>query len=164
MSAAAPFGQLYYPGTPDVNKAGILTITAGQHLDGIDLRVTELAGRIELRGRLTFSNGVPLVDQSLNFRENDGNHLEYGQTDRDGNFVMQILAGRPGTLTGQILIGRDQESACPQFNAKFNPGGYAVSLKSMPYPVAGDKNLSGIEVVFPFPSCDAWIKKQAELK
>ena len=77
---------------------------------------------------------------------------------------MQILAGRPGTVTGEISIWRDQEGACPEFNAKFNPNGYAVFLKSTPHPVGGDKDLSGMEVVFPFPSCDAWLKKPAEPK
>ncbi|MDP8983359.1 MAG: carboxypeptidase-like regulatory domain-containing protein [Acidobacteriota bacterium] len=89
MTAAAPFGRLYYPGTPDTNKAGVLTIAAGQHLDGIDFRISELARRIELRGRLSFSNGVPLVDQSLDFQGDDGRYRQYGRTDRDGNFVMQ---------------------------------------------------------------------------
>jgi len=164
MTAAAPFGRLYYPGTPNLDKAGVLTVAAGQHLDGIDIQVSELARRIELRGRLTFSNGVPLVDQALNFRGNEGRYQEYGRTDANGNFVMQILAGRPGTLTGEISLWRDQESACPQFRAKINPKKYAASLKSTPYPVAGDMSLSRIEVVFPFPSCDAWIKHEAELK
>jgi len=164
MTAAAPFGRLYYPGTPNLDKAGVLSVAAGQHLEGIDIHVSELARRIDLRGRLTFSNGVPLADQSLDFRGNDGRYQQSGRTDADGNFVMQILAGRPGSLTGQISIWRDQEGACPQFRAKFNPKGYAVFLTSTPYPVAGDMTLSRIELVFPFPSCDAWLKHEAELK
>lgn len=164
MTAAAPFGRLYYPGTPELDKAGVLTVAAGQHLDGIDIHVSELARRIELRGRLTFSNGIPLADQSLDFRGNDGRYQQYGRTDGDGNFVMQILAGRPGRLTGEISIWRDQEGACPQFAAKFNPNGYAVFLKSAPYPVAGDMSLSRVALVFPFPSCDAWLKHEAERK
>jgi hypothetical protein len=164
MTAAAPFGRLYYPGTPELDKAGVLTVAAGQHLDGSDIHVSELARRIELRGRLTFSNGVPLADQSLDFRGDDGRYLQYGRTDADGNFVMQILAGRPGRLTGEISLWRDQAGACPQFEAKFNPNGHAVFLKSTPYPVAGDVSLSRIELVFAFPSCDAWLKHEAERK
>jgi hypothetical protein len=164
MTAAAPFGRLYYPGTPELDKARVLTVTAGQHLDGIDLNVPELARRIELRGRLTFLNGVPLPRQSLDFRGSDGLYQQYGRTDADGNFVMQILAGRPGGLTGEISIWREQEGACPQFGAKFNPNGYAASLKSTPYPVAGDMSVSHIELMLPFPSCDAWLKREVERK
>ena len=164
MTAAAPFGRLCYPGTPDFDKASVLTIVAGQHLEGVDIHVPQLARRIELRGRLTFSDGVPLADQLLDFRGNDDRYQQYGRTDADGNFVMQILAERPGTLTGEISIWRDQEGACPQFGAKFNPQGHAVFLKSTPSPVAGDMSLSDIEVVFPFRSCDAWLKHEAELK
>jgi hypothetical protein len=115
-----------------------------------------------LRGRLIFGDGVPLADQSLDFRGNDGRYQQYGRTDANGNFVMEILAGRPGTLTGEISIWRGEEVGCPQFSAKFNPNRWAVFLKSPPYPVAGDASLSGIELAFPFPSCDAWLKKQAE--
>jgi len=164
MTAAAPFGRLYYPGTPEPDKAGVLTVAAGQHLGGIDVHVSELARRIELRGRLTFSDGMPLANQSLEFRGNDGGYHQYGRTDADGKFVMQILAERPGQLTGEISIWRDQKGACPQFEAKFNPNGYAVFLKSTPFPVPGDMSLSGIELVFPFPSCDAWLKHEAERK
>ena len=164
MTAAAPFGRLYYPGTPELDRAGVLTIAADQHLDGIDVHVAELARRIELRGRLTFSNDVPLANQSLDFRGNDGGYQQYGRTDADGKFAMQILAERPGKLTGQISIWRGQESACPQFEAKFNPNGFAVFLNSTPYSVAGDRSLSGIELVFPFASCDAWLKHEAERK
>jgi len=164
MTAAAPFASLYYPGTPNLDKAAVLTVAAGQPLDGIDIRVAELAQRIELRGRLIFANGVPLANQALDFRGDDGRYQQYGRTDGDGNLMMQILAGRPGKLTGEISIWRDQENACPQFGAKFNPKGYAVFLKSTPSPVAGDASLSHIELVFPFPSCDAWLKHEAERK
>ena len=164
MTAAAPIGRLYYPGTPELDKAGVLNVAAGQHLDGIDIHVSEFARRIELRGRLMFRDGVPLAHQSLDFRGNDGGYQQYGRTDADGRFVMQILADRPGDLTGEISIWRDQQGACPQFEAKFNPNGYAVFLKSTPHPVAGDMSLSDIELVFPFPSCDAWLKHEAERK
>jgi hypothetical protein len=164
MTAAAPFGRLYYPGTPDIEKASVVTIAAGEHVDGIDIHVSELARRIELRGRLIFSNGVPLPDQMLDFRGNDGHYQQYGHTDGDGNFVMHLLAGRPGTLTGSISVSREQAGACPQFNATFRPNGYGTSLKSMPYPVGGDNDLVGIEVAFPFPSCDTWLESEAEMR
>jgi protocatechuate 3,4-dioxygenase beta subunit len=164
MSAAAPFGRLYYPGTHKVDQSGVVTLSAGQHLNGIDIHVPELARRIELRGRVTFSDGVPVPKQSLDFRGSDGHHLEYGRTDSEGNFVMQTLADLGGTLTSAILLFGDDAGACPQFAAKFNPKGYGASLDASPYPVAGDSNLSGIQVLFPFPSCDTWVRKQAAQK
>jgi protocatechuate 3,4-dioxygenase beta subunit len=164
MTAAAPFGRLYYPGTPKVDEAGVLTVAAGQHLEGIDIHVSGLARRIELRGRLTFSDGVPLADQAVDFRGNDGRYQQYGRTEADGSFRMQIVAERSGNLTSNIMVSRDQAGACPQFGAKFNPQGYVAFVKSTPYPVGGDMSLSGVELVFPFPSCDAWLKQQATRK
>ena len=162
MTAAAPFGRLYYPGTPILEKAGVLTISAGQHLEHVDIHVSELARRLELRGRLVFSDGVALANQSIDFRGNDGRYQQYGRTDAHGEFVIEILAGRPGLLNSEISVWRGEEGACPQFRAKFNPNGWAAPLKSTPYPVAGESSLSNIEVTFPFPSCDAWLKKEAE--
>jgi hypothetical protein len=158
-TAAAPFGPLYYPGTPELEKAGVLTVVAGQHLTGADIQVPRLAPRIELSGRLIFSNGVPLAGQSLTFDSTDNRYHEYSNTDALGNFRMQVLSGQTGSLLGRIFIFRDVEHACPQFNAKFSPEGHGASLLSSPFPVAGDKSLSGIEVIFPFPSCDAWVKR-----
>lgn len=159
MTAAAPVGRLYYPGTPELDKAGVVTVAAGQHLEGIDLHATELARRLELRGRLIFSNGVPLPGQSVGFHSKDASYHEYGRTDADGNFTMQILAGRAGQLVGEPIVWWSDD-ACPQFRAVFNPTDHAAGLPSVPYDVAGDRSISGIEVVFPVPSCDEWLRWQ----
>ncbi|MGJ5817658.1 MSCRAMM family protein [Paludibaculum fermentans] len=164
MSAASPFSKFYYPGTSDTDKAAILTVAAGQHLDGIDIRVSKLARRIELRGRLIFSDGVPLPRQSFEFRKDGGGYRESGYTDAEGNFVLPILAGRPGKLIGSFSLWRDLQDACPQFGAKFNPNGYGATLDSTPTAISGTSDLSGIEIVFPFPSCAAWLKREAERK
>lgn len=160
-TAAAPFGKLYHPGTAEVEKAGLLTVAAGEHLDNVDIRVPELARRIELRGRLTFSDGVPVPHQSLYFREKEEGRPEYGRTDAAGNFTMRILVGRSGHLSSEINVERQEAAACPQFRAGFNPRGYIAGLKSTPAPVAGDKDISGMVVTFPFPSCEEWLKQEA---
>jgi len=160
MSAAVPFGKLYHPGTPDVRKGTILNVNAGQHLDGVDFRVPALAPRIELRGRLTFGDGVPIPRQSLEFRSDDGHYLEHGRSDKNGNFVMQVLAGRPGSLTSNILIWREDRRACPQFPLKLNPNGFDAGVESSSYRIAGEANISGLEVVFPYPACEPWLKRE----
>lgn len=164
MSAEAPFGRFYYPATADRDKASNVTISAGQHLAAIDFVIKELAPLIELRGRLVFSDGVPLPDESVQFIEDGEQSGQYGQTDAQGNFTMKILANRTGAVRSELMLWREQEKDCPQFGAKFNPRGLAASMKSTAYPVAGDRNLSGIEVIFPFPSCEAWLKNQSEMK
>ena len=138
VTAAQPFGRLYYPGTPEIAKAAVLTVAVGQNLEGIDLHVPELVRRIELRGHLVFSNGVPLPNQSLEFKGDVDDYQQYGRKDADGNFEMQILAGRAGKLTGELSIWRGQEGDCPQFGAKFEQNGGVVFLKSTSFPVAGD--------------------------
>lgn len=161
MSAAAPFGRLYYPGTAKVEQAGVVTLSAGQHLTGINVQVPELARRFELRGQVTFSDGVPVPKQGLEFRGSDRRHLGYVQTDGNGKFAMQILAGRGGELTSRILLTSDEAARCPQFGAKFSTNPDMTFVNATPYPVAGDGDLSNIRVIFPFRSCDSWLMKQA---
>lgn len=161
MTAREPIGRLYYPGTAEREKAGVLTVAAGQHVEGINILVPELARRIELRGRLTFNDGVAHAEALLAFRGHDGRYSESVLTDGEGKFVMRVLAGRPGTLTGEIAIWRERAGACPQVPAKFSQEGLAAQLESTPYPVAGDVSLSEIQVVFPFPSCKALLRRVA---
>lgn len=164
MTAAAPFGRLSYSGTREVANAESVNVTAGQHVDGIDFHVAELARRIELRGRLTFGNGAALADQSVEFTGNDLRYREHGRTDAEGGFVVRVLAGRPGSLIGKIRVSRNEIGKCPQFEVNPRPDAYPVILTSTPYPVAGDKSLSEIQVLFPFPSCDAWLRQEAKRK
>lgn len=163
MSASAPFGRLYYPGTSDIDKAGTVTVAAGRHVDGIDFRVSELARRIELRGRLTFSDGVPLPNQMVKFQGDGERYFEYGWADAEGTFVMRTLEGRPGKLTAEFLFAPEDLAACPQFRAKVAPNGFLTLAPATPYPVAGDKSLSGIHMLFPHPSCKAWLERDARL-
>jgi hypothetical protein len=135
-------------------------VAAGRHVEGIDIRVTELARRIDLRGRLTFSDGVAVANKPATFSAHAGRYRQNGRTDGEGRFEMRILAGRPGMLSGEIMISRQQASACPEAGKKFEPEEIAAFLQSTPYPVAGDVNLAEIRVVFSFPSCKAPLKRE----
>lgn len=163
-SASEPFGRLYYPGTSEQEKAGVLDVAGGQHLEGIDLRVPELAQRIQLRGRLIFSDGVPLAEQWISFLGLDGRGGQGSRTDAGGNFVVRILAGRPGQLTGHLNFWSGLESSCPQLAEALGDNRRALRLESRPTFVSGTEDLSGIEVVFPFPSCEAWVQKDRAMK
>ncbi|HAX42834.1 MAG TPA: carboxypeptidase-like regulatory domain-containing protein [Bryobacteraceae bacterium] len=163
-SASEPFGRLYYPGTSEQEKAGVLNVAGGQHLEGIDLRVPELVRRIQLRGRLVFSDGVPLAEQSISFLGLDGRGGRGSRTDGRGSFVVQILAGRAGQLTGHLTLWSGLESACPQFAEALGENRRELRLESKPTLVSGTEDLSGIEVVFPFPSCEAWVQKDRAMK
>jgi hypothetical protein len=133
LTAETPFGKRYHPGVAERERAGVVTVAAGQHLEGIDILVPELARTIELRGRFVFLDGVGAPGQ--------------------------LVAGQTGTLRGRLWIFPDLQDACPQFCQQ--PGGEIVGYYwlGMPHSVAGDKNLSGIEVVFPARSCEAWLRR-----
>jgi hypothetical protein len=159
-SASAPFGRLYYPGTTDRAKARIVTVVAGEPLDGIEIRVPSLAPRLRLQGRLVFNDGTPLPNASMQFESDDDKHKESGKTDAQGNFDMLVLSGNAGELSSDIWISTDVAAGCPQWKVKAG----ATTLYSQAYRVAGDQSLSSIQIVFPLPPCETWLKKQAEEK
>jgi hypothetical protein len=146
LTAETPFGKRYHPGVAERERAGVVTVAAGQHLEGIDILVPELARTIELRGRFVFLDGVGAPGQLVDFLGQDGRSRLEALTDGEGNFVMRLLAGQTGTLRGRLWIFPDLQDACPQFCQQ--PGGEIVGYYWL-----------GIEVVFPARSCEAWLRR-----
>lgn len=156
-SEAVPFAWLYHPGTSEREKARVVTVAAGQHANAIDFQVSEQDRVIVLSGQVTFSDGVPVARQLVRFREKAGSYEVHGYTDYEGSFIVQISRGVAGSIRGEILMMRPLPDACPQFEDGLVAG---ALLRSTPQPVAGDKGLSGIRVVFPIPSCKAWLEQE----
>lgn len=164
ITADEPFGRLYYPGTPNPSNANTVTIAEGQHLANIDFHVPKIAPRIELQGRLLFSDGVPVPHQTIDYRPDSGVGQQQTRTSPNGEFLIHVLAGHPGKLTGEIYLLDDFAGACPQFARNVQSSSFSISLKSNPTPVARDKSLSAIDVVFLIPSCRPWLEHVTNLR
>jgi hypothetical protein len=157
-----PFSTLYYPGTPYHQKATVLTIGDGEHVDGVDIHVPVLARRIRLSGRAEFSDGVPVARMWVRFIASDRSREEQGaDTRNDGSFQLTIAAGVPGKIEGEIMVDRDSAAKCPAFHAEVT--GVVALLAPLPIAVAGDADWSGISLTFPFPSCREWRNYALEL-
>jgi hypothetical protein len=154
---------LYYPGTVDKDKATIVTIGEGEHLDSLDIRVPALSRRIRVSGRMQFDDGTPIPEQSVNFIAADGGYREYARTADDGSFQLTLVAGVSGEVRGEIWVDRDSAARCPDFGAKLNPRAMIAILSPPPVAVAGTNDHSGVLLTFPFASCPEWQNYGARL-
>lgn len=154
LTGRTPFSTLYYPGTPDKEKAAIVSIGEGEHLDKLDIRVPVLSRRIRISGRMQFSDGTPIPGQTVQFIAARGQR-EYARTTADGSFQLMLVAGVSGEVQGEIWVDRDSATNCPDFRAKLNPGGFIATLTPPPVSVSGMADQS-VLLTFPFISCAAW--------
>src|ERR1700683_2422666 len=93
QTGSSPFSTLYYPGTADKDKATVVTIGEGEHLDNLDIRVPTLSRRVRVSGLMQFNDGTPIPGQWVNFVSADGNYQERAMTEKDGSFLFSLLAG-----------------------------------------------------------------------
>ncbi|MBS1858682.1 MAG: carboxypeptidase regulatory-like domain-containing protein [Acidobacteria bacterium] len=155
-TSTEPFGTLYYPGTPDRAKAGIVTIGEGEHIDHLDIRIPALSRRIRVSGRMQFDDGTAIPGQFVTFTESGGAYTEHAMTEGDGSFLLTLVAGVSGEVRGKIWVDRDSARKCPGFPARFNPEGFIAELAAPPVVVSGDDDEAGVVLTLPFPSCREW--------
>jgi len=157
ITAREPFPTIYYPGTTEQAKGEIVTVADGQHLDGLDIRIPELARRVTIRGRLIFQDSEKAAGQGVTIRYETGKTTRT-TSDAEGRFGFEIVAGQTGVACGEIMLSRDEAVACPQFGAVFNPGGWVALLQSSSVSVSASMEADEITLVFPFRSCASYGK------
>lgn len=157
ITAREPFPAIYYPGTTEQAKGEIVTVADGQHLDGLDIRIPELARRVTIRGRLIFQDSEKAAGQGVTIRYETGKTTRT-TSDAEGRFRFEIVAGQTGVACGEIMLSRDEAAACPHFGAVFNPGGWAALLQSSSVPVSASMEADEVTLVFPFRSCASYGK------
>jgi hypothetical protein len=156
QTASSPFPTLYYPGVADKEKATVVTIGDGQHLEGLDIRAPAVSRRIRISGRIQFRDGTPVPEGRVNFASADGAYREYAKAKDDGTFELTVVAGFAGEVSGEIWVDRDTAAKCPDFQAKLNPGGYIAILHPTPVATLGVADQLNVLLTFPFASCRWW--------
>src|SRR5262249_11915867 len=91
-TGTAPFGTLYYPGTPDRAKATVVTIGAGEHIDNLDIHIQTLSRRIRISGRVQFDDGTAIPGQFVDFVASRGTYTEHATSAKDGSFQLTVVA------------------------------------------------------------------------
>jgi hypothetical protein len=151
-----PFGTLYYPGTSDRSKATVVTISEGEHIDNLDIRVPGLSRRIKVSGRMQFQDGTPIPGQFVDFAASSSSYVEHASTARDGSFAITVLAGVPGQIQGEIWVDQDSAAKCPALQAKFNQGAFIAKIAALPVVVSGKDDQPGVVLTVPVPFCRDW--------
>jgi hypothetical protein len=157
-SGREPFRATYYPGTEKKEEATILTIGLGEHLEKLQFRIPSLLKQVKISGNVNHQDARPVVDQGVTFKSSNG-EAAYAKTDALGHFELIVLAGESGDLYSDFMVFRDDADKCPQFQAQFNPKGYGTMLKSNKLTLTPDRDVGGIVLTYPFPSCKDWPEK-----
>jgi hypothetical protein len=155
-TSQSPFPTLYYPGTADKQKATVVTIADGEHLENLDIRIPELARRIRITGRMQFRDGAPVVGGDVKFVSSDGKYEETSTTKKDGSYSLTIVAGAPGKIEGKIMVDRNSAAKCPDFGAEIKRGGWVAFLAPPPVSMVTEADQSDVTLVYPFGSCRGW--------
>jgi hypothetical protein len=154
ISGSVPFGRVYFPGRVDREKAQVLAISAGKHIEDLVLTVPKLEPTVSLSGKVQFSDGQPAAKARLYLLNGDKKEPSYVSSESNGVFHVSLLAGRPVWLQAEWhMVSRTPRADCPQLTwTKGNA--YAVAdIKSEPVPVSAETNQAGLILTLPGPAC-----------
>lgn len=156
-----PFGPLYHPGVFDRKKATVFTMGAGTFIDNIVLQVPAMKERIEVSGRLLYSDGTPMDKESvfLKFKpdtSSDKAKAENVGTSFEGEkFSFHLLKGSGGILFGTIMVYKGIYKNCPAVEKIVgNSGSRLTEIQSNVIRIKGTEDVSGLQLSFPFPHCE----------
>ena len=158
ISSNEPFPTAYYPGVFEKEKATVLTITAGDHLENYDIHITAQEARKMIKGELLYSDGRPVADELVEFNaenaKEDFNGKATAKTDAQGHFSLTILQGLKGSLRGFMYAYEGEYVNCPQLDKLIKAtAGRVPDIGTKPLRLEVNSDMQDIKLVFPFPYC-----------
>lgn len=159
ITSSEPFRTLYYPNVFEREKAGVVTIRAGDHLENFDIFVPVLEETVTVEGVFLYSDGKPVVDERVEFKaEKTEANVEgdaQATTDANGRFKIKILKGMRGELYGEMYTYVGEFENCPKLDAVIKKmGGSGVpDIRTPALKIRADADLFDVELKYPFPSC-----------
>ncbi|HEV2799739.1 MAG TPA: carboxypeptidase regulatory-like domain-containing protein [Pyrinomonadaceae bacterium] len=167
ISSSEPFKTFYYPNVFALEKATVVEIGAGDHLDGFNIYVPRLEETVMIQGRLLYSDGKPVVDESVKFSAGKTKDNIKGdvseRTDAKGNFSLRVLKGLEGELSGEMWTYAGEFENCPKLEAiiKQSSGTFAT-IKTELLKIQSERDLKELELRFPFAGCKKAKSPQGE--
>ncbi len=158
ISSNEPFPTAYYPGVFEKEKATVLTITAGDHLENYDIHITTQEARKVIKGELLYSDGRPVANEFVEFNAENAKEGFWGKatakTDAQGHFSLTILQGLKGSLRGSMYAYEGEYVNCPQLDKLIKAAGErAPDVGTKPLRLEVNSDMQDIKLVFPFPYC-----------
>lgn len=158
ISSDEPFPTAYYPGVFEKEKATIITITAGTHLEDYDIRIPSQETRRVLQGVLLYSDGRPVANEFVEFTAEEVRQGYDGKvhtsTDSQGRFSLPVLKGLKGWLRGFMYTYVGEFRDCPKLDKLINArGGSVPDIGTNPIKLEINTDMQDLQLVFPFPYC-----------
>jgi hypothetical protein len=158
ISSSEPFKTFYHPGVFERERATVLTIGAGEMIEGFDVRTPNVEETITVEGVLLYSDGKPASAEHVEFKatktkanvENDADTM----TDANGRFSLKILKGLEGELYGEMYTYLGEFEKCPKLEAIIKKTGErSANLTTPVVKIQATDDLSGVELKYSFPGC-----------
>jgi hypothetical protein len=165
VSSDEPFGTFYYPNKINREEAKEITIRADEHIKDLVITAPTTAETITISGKVMFENGIPKEEDgyeyiSVEFKP-DKNDKQYkgldidsrAMIDEDGDFTLRVLKGQKGKFYAEMLAFVGDYVNCPKLDKILRKQGKKSTVDTNSIVIDGSKDLSGIVLKFPFPSC-----------
>lgn len=160
ISAKEPFGTLFYGNTFKYSEAKSFEVKLGEHLENLTIKVPEIEDLVTISGKLTYSNGVPVAEESIkldadeNQKKVDGDYLK---TDKAGNFSFKILKGFQGRLFGEMYAFEYKFRNCPQYYPEIKKKTEGKDMNNLITPsvsIDATKDISNLVLKFDVAGCE----------
>jgi hypothetical protein len=158
ISSSEPFKTFYYPNVFEREKATVFTIGEGDTFDEINVHVPEMEETITIDGLLLYSDGKPVVNESVEFKPGETKDNIDGEarakTDSKGRFSIKILKGLKGELYGEMYTYIGEFENCPKLESVIKKTGQDnAELKTPAIEIQAENNLYNLELRYQFPGC-----------
>jgi hypothetical protein len=166
ISANEPFGTFYYPNVTKREEAKVFKIGAGQQVKNLKINAPTTVETVTISGKVVFENGIPKLKRSYEFvsvefkaDENKKKTTKIdGESraivDEQGNFSLRVLKGQKGKFSAELLTFIGEYIKCPKLDKILRKQGErSTDVNSNSIAIDGSKDLTGVILKFPFPSC-----------
>lgn len=160
-TSSEPFGAFYYPKATRREEATVFNIGLGDFVENLEIHPTIELETITVEGMFVYSDGKPVVDESVSFQtvreksdDKDDPNDTGATTDRDGRFSIKIVKGSTGSLFGRMFTYVGEFENCPKLDSLIQQmGSSAAKIETPRVDIRATTNLYEVELKFPFPSC-----------
>jgi len=158
ISSEEPFPATYYPGVFEKQKATVLAITDGGHLENQDLHIPSLEATRVIQGLLVYADGRPVVNEAVSFKPEAVKEGYDGEaqtlTDAQGRFSLTVLQGLSGWLRASMYVYEGEYLNCPLLDKLIKAQGESpAEVEARPLKLETNTDFQDLKLVFPFPSC-----------
>jgi protocatechuate 3,4-dioxygenase beta subunit len=158
ISSEKPFPATYYPGVFEKQKATVLVITEGVHIENQDLHIPSQEATRVIQGLLVYADGRPVVNKAVSFKPEAAKEGYDGEartlTDAQGRFSLTVLQGLNGWLRGSMYVYQSEYLNCPLLDKLIKAQGEGpAEVETQPLRLETNTDFQDIKLVFPFPSC-----------